>query len=82
MAGIDFPRNIPKPNRMHTIREIVVVGTTMEDRWKGLHTPSSGHKSKGPDSTPEQLVFYRDMRFWLIVMMLIAFFAFTLIRFP
>lgn len=58
----------------------------MEDRWKGLPshrrqdylTPGSGKH----DPEREGHVFYRDMRFWLILLMLAAFFAFTLIQFP
>ncbi len=40
----------------------------MENRWKG--------------SERDTQVFYKDMRFWLIVCMMIAFFVFTLIRYP
>jgi hypothetical protein len=47
----------------------------MENRWKGLPTGRHG-------SNRDSLVFYKDMRFWLILLMLAAFFAFTLLRFP
>jgi hypothetical protein len=59
---------------MNTGRETVIAGT-MENRWKGLPAGRRGtHR--------ESVVFYKDMRFWLILLMLIAFFAFTLLRFP
>lgn len=47
----------------------------MENRWKGLQ--GSRH-----ESNRESHVFYKDMRFWLILLMLAAFFVFTLMRFP
>lgn len=66
---------------MNTTRETVVVGTAMEDRWKSLRT-TSGHRPEESGPSRSDLVFYRDMRFWLIVVMLVAFFVFTLLRFP
>jgi hypothetical protein len=57
----------------------------MEDRWNELSAsrrakvrPENGHAGSGRES----LVFYKDLRFWLILIMLSAFFAFTLVRFP
>ena len=63
---------------MNTTRETVVVGTAMEDRWN----TTSGHRPEESGPSRSDLVFYRDMRFWLIVVMLVAFFVFTLLRFP
>lgn len=65
---------------MHFSDESFIVGTNMEDRWKGqkLWPPETGRG--GADR--EGLVFYKDMRFWLILLMMAAFFAFTLIEFP
>lgn len=47
----------------------------MEHRWRELPTE---RQQGGKD----HLVFYRDVRFWLILAMLAAFLTFTLIRFP
>jgi len=47
----------------------------MENQWKGLPADRRGSNKEG-------LVFYKDMRFWLILLMLAAFLAFTLMRFP
>ncbi|MDX1407356.1 MAG: hypothetical protein R3330_04465 [Saprospiraceae bacterium] len=35
---------------------------------------------KRPDKDTE--VFYKDMRFWLILLLLLAFLVFTLVRYP
>lgn len=66
---------------MNTFRESAVIGTAMEDRWKGL-SASSGRRPSEHKPNDERLVFYKDMRFWLILLMMVAFFVFTLIRFP
>ena len=68
--------NLPKPKRMYHTEETVILGTAMEERWKSLQTDQQGHDRE------EGLVFYKDMRFWLILLMLVAFFTFTLIGFP
>jgi hypothetical protein len=34
------------------------------------------------DREGKQNVFYQDMRFWLVILMLIAFLAFILIQYP
>ena len=71
------PVNISQTEiRMFNTEEPVLLGTTMEERWKSLQT-----KHNGPDREQSH-AFYRDMRFWLILLMLVAFFAFTLIGFP
>jgi hypothetical protein len=60
---------------MGSSHEIVTVRTAMENHWKGMPADRRGSNKDG-------LVFYKDMRFWLILLMLAAFFAFTLVRFP
>jgi hypothetical protein len=54
--------------------QTVIEATAMENRWKSLQNR--------PGTNRDTIVFYKDMRFWLIVLMLAAFFAFTLVRFP
>jgi hypothetical protein len=66
---------ISKTELMNNYRESAIVGTDMDNHWKQIH---SGRHSTHKDS----LVFYKDMRFWLILLMLAAFFIFTLMRFP
>jgi hypothetical protein len=70
-----LPGCIAKTVEMQTSHESVIVRTAMENSWKDLH--DDGQRTKR-----HSLVFYRDMRFWLILLMLAAFFIFTLIRFP
>ena len=70
---------------MCSSQETAIAGIVMEDRWNDLSAnrraklrPETGQSGSGRDG----LVFYKDMRFWLIVLMLAAFLAFTLVRFP
>jgi hypothetical protein len=70
------PGSISKsPVRMQISHDTVVDKTAMENRWKGVPAGKRGTER-------EALVFYKDMRFWLILLMLAAFFVFTLVRFP